>query len=230
MTLIAANKGPRPSQTEAIRAKCFDCTTQFYDGRRDCDINRCPLHSRMPYRNQPSNFDWLWGAWGTKHRNQLEKLGLTAQEYIRDVLTVGKTAKGLPKYKIPMSNMIRAKCFRCCGEYTQECVSLLPLRQVTVIDKVTRKRNRRIEKAKGPFAVIKGVKHKIIISKGGEAGRIECSIRDCPLYWWTPYREQLPDYSWFFESDHTKKHRLAISALGISEDEYIRRLLVERSL
>ena len=216
--------------TEAIKAKCFDCTAQFYDGRRDCRIRKCPLHSRMPYRNMPSNLDWLWGVWSEKHRNALIKLGMTAQEYIENVLIVGTTSKGLPKYKIPMGDMIRAKCFRCCCDYSQETVALLPLRTVTYRNKKNKKVTRRLEKAEGPFAIIKGVKHKIIISSGGEAGRIECNIRDCPLYWWTPYREHLPNYNWLFESEHTKKHRLTMAALNIDEDEYVRRLLVERSL
>jgi len=230
MTLTLATKGARPSMPEAIKAKCFDCTAQFFDGRRDCEINGCPLHPRMPYRDRPSNLDWLWGVWSEKHRGQLAKLGVTAQEYIKNVLIVGHTAKGLPKYKIPMGDMIRAKCFRCCYDYSQETVTLFPLRTVSYRNKNNKKVTRRLEKAEGPFATIKSVKHKIIISSGGEAGRIECSIRDCPLYYWTPYRRQLPSYDWMFESDHTKKHRLAVAALGISEEEYVQRLLVEKSL
>jgi len=226
-TLI--EKGPRPSMTEAIKAKCFDCTAEFYDGRRDCGIPRCPLHSRMPYRSTPSNFDWLWGPWSEKHRNILAKLGMTADEYIENVITVGMTAKGIPKYKAPLSDIIRAKCFRCCGDYSQECVTLIPLRYVDVLKKGSNKKSRRLEKAQGPFAKINGKQHKIIVSNN-EAGKVACSTPGCPLFWWTPYRKEIPEYDWLFESDYTKKHRLAIAALGLSEKEYVRRLLVEKSL
>jgi hypothetical protein len=37
-------------------------------------------------------------------------------------------------------------------------------------------------------------------------GRKECGIRTCPLYPWTPYRKQTPDYTWC--SDRTRQ-RLA---------------------
>lgn len=221
MTLNSDIKGPRPSMTEAIKAKCFDCTAQFHDGRRDCYIQKCPLHSRMPYRLIPSNFDWLWGQWSSKHRKQLKKLGLTADEYIKNIITQGR------KYKISMSDMIRAKCFRCCGDYSQETVTLRQVRNIKSME--NGKVVVRPELIRGDVAIIKGITYKIIVNNN-EAGRIECGIRDCPLYWWTPYRTQLPDYSWLFDSEYTKRHRLAISALGISEEEYVQRLLVEKSL
>lgn len=227
--LISTNKDPRPSMTEAVRATCFDCTAMFYDGRRDCLRPHCPLHPRMPYRTTPSNLSWLWGTWSEKHRNKLPKLNMTADEYIHTVITVGKLANGAPKYKISFNDMIRAKCFWCCGDYNQGGVDLVPLKQVSVRVKGKKKPIVRTEKAKGPFAIIKRTKHKIIIDNG-EAGKIECGIRECPLYWWTPYRKQSPLYSWMFENDYTKKHRLAISALRITEDEYIHRALVEKSL
>jgi hypothetical protein len=175
----------------------------------------------MPYRTSTPNFDWLWGKWSEKHRNIIEKLGITAQEYINTIIMKDN------KFHIAMSDMIRAKCFRCCMDYNQEVVTLKPLRKIEVIKggKITTRK----EITKGKNAIIRGIEHKIIVSKE-EAGKIECAIRDCSLYWWTPYRENIPDYSWLFSSEHTKKHRLAIAALRISEEEYIKRLLVDKSL
>ena len=35
--------------TEAIRAKCAECMSNYEDGRRDCKIEDCPLYPWMPY-------------------------------------------------------------------------------------------------------------------------------------------------------------------------------------
>ena len=61
---------------------------------------------------------------------------------------------------------------------------------------------------------------------GGEKGRVECELSDCPIYYWTPYRELNPNYDWMFELVYTRRHMIAISALGITRNQYIERVLV----
>lgn len=34
----------------AVRAKCFECTNKYADGKADCSIPSCPLHPWQPYR------------------------------------------------------------------------------------------------------------------------------------------------------------------------------------
>jgi hypothetical protein len=43
--------GEELSSTEMIRAKCYECTGYYADGRVDCTGNNCPLYGKMPYRN-----------------------------------------------------------------------------------------------------------------------------------------------------------------------------------
>lgn len=61
----------------------------------------------------------------------------------------------------------------------------------------------------------------------GEKGRVDCSLHECSLYYWTPYRERNPSYDWMFDLPYTKRHRVAIAALGMSRDTYIKRTLIE---
>jgi len=173
---------PRPSMSEACRAKCFDCTNNFADGRYDCKIKGCPLYIRMPYRKGTNpNFEWFFGKWNRSMIMKATEMGLEndPNTFVRNIYYRNG------KYRIPMRQIIRAKCFRCCGDYWQP---------------------------------------------GSEKGRVDCAIVNCPLYFWTPYRESVPNYSWMFEFDHTKKHRLAIAALGLSQEKYIDRLLVQKDL
>jgi hypothetical protein len=65
---------------------------------------------------------------------------------------------------------------------------------------------------------------------GNEKGRVDCGVPGCSLYYWTPYRMNLPDYSWMFDLDYTKKHRIAVQALGLTQDEYVYRLLEARDI
>ncbi len=43
------------TRAQAIRAKCYDCMGGYVDGKRDCEIPRCPLYGFMPYRKTRLN-------------------------------------------------------------------------------------------------------------------------------------------------------------------------------
>ena len=45
-------KGERLTRNQAIKAKCYDCTCGYQDGRVDCEIYDCPLHPYMPYKKK----------------------------------------------------------------------------------------------------------------------------------------------------------------------------------
>jgi hypothetical protein len=61
----------------------------------------------------------------------------------------------------------------------------------------------------------------------GYKGRVECGLQNCSLYYWTPYREMNPSYNWMFDIPYTRRHRIAINALGMSRNTYIQKVLVE---
>ncbi len=46
-------KGQKLTPTQAILAKCADCTGNYIDKRHDCNIEGCPLHPWMPYNETP---------------------------------------------------------------------------------------------------------------------------------------------------------------------------------
>jgi hypothetical protein len=48
--LIAFLKGEALTVKESILANCYQCAGFYMDGRRDCEVERCPLHGFMPYR------------------------------------------------------------------------------------------------------------------------------------------------------------------------------------
>lgn len=41
--------GEELSAGEMIRAKCYECTAKYADGREDCQGTNCPLYGKMPY-------------------------------------------------------------------------------------------------------------------------------------------------------------------------------------
>ena len=181
----------RPSMSEACKAKCFDCTANFADGRRDCLVKDCPVYIRMPYRRTNGiNFDWVFGRWSRSITAEAEKLGITnplefaKHKWGSSLLVVGSVLLS-GKIKIPISKIIRAKCFRCSANFIQP---------------------------------------------GPEKGRVDCNVTSCPFYYWTPYRSHEPDLSWMFDLDYTKKHRLAISALGYDQETYLHHLLELKDL
>lgn len=53
----------------------------------------------------------------------------------------------------------------------------------------------------------------------------DCRIRDCPLYYWMPYRQLEPDYNWIFDSKYTSVHRTRLISEGLSRQEYIKKYL-----
>lgn len=105
--------GPRPSVTEALRAKCFECTCDFADGRRDCKVRGCPVYPRMPYRKMKPLWDWVYGMWTKRHRTRGEAEGLSVCQYAEKMWK-----KGPGKYRVPPSQIIRAKCFRCMADFS----------------------------------------------------------------------------------------------------------------
>ena len=46
--------GERLSASQAFKAKCYDCTCGYADGREDCHIPSCPLYPYMPNSSQPA--------------------------------------------------------------------------------------------------------------------------------------------------------------------------------
>ena len=47
--MLAHLNGKKLGRVAAMDAKCFECCNGFVDGRWDCEIEACPLYSRMPY-------------------------------------------------------------------------------------------------------------------------------------------------------------------------------------
>lgn len=39
----------RPSMIKSIKDKCMDCSSNYVDGRLDCEIPECSLYYWMPY-------------------------------------------------------------------------------------------------------------------------------------------------------------------------------------
>lgn len=110
----------RPSLPEAFKAKCCECCAYYADARRaDCLIRDCPMYFHMPYRTHPPDYSWVFGKWTSKHSKARLAFGLSEAEYIEQhiIKPNGKPAIG-------RIAMIRAKCYRCCGDFydrRQDC-------------------------------------------------------------------------------------------------------------
>jgi len=110
--------GRRPSSTLAIKSMCCDCRAEYSDGRQvDCKVASCPLYKKMPYRSMTPDYSWLFGEYTTKHRANLEKLGMTKTAYIQSRRAKSKSWPGTP-------DMFRAKCFRCCNNFDDRPLDL----------------------------------------------------------------------------------------------------------
>ncbi len=48
--LIAFFKGETLTMKESVLANCYQCTGFYMDGRKDCEVEGCPLYVFMPYR------------------------------------------------------------------------------------------------------------------------------------------------------------------------------------
>lgn len=42
----------RLTKNQMCKAKCYECSGGFTDGRLDCMIPACPLYPQMPYRDK----------------------------------------------------------------------------------------------------------------------------------------------------------------------------------
>jgi hypothetical protein len=47
--LIKHLEGKRLNLKQAVNAHCFDCMGFYVDGKQDCNLAKCPLHSFMSY-------------------------------------------------------------------------------------------------------------------------------------------------------------------------------------
>lgn len=169
-------KGYRPSTNEAIKAKCCECCAQYDDGRKDCEHFNCPLYYKMPYAKYHPEFDWIFVNTGNKYIKRFNISSLSKEEFIKTYIYDFDNGK----IKIPVTHIIRAKCFSCCNNFRQP---------------------------------------------GIEKGRIECSIKNCSLYYWAPYRKQFPEYDWMFDLNYTSRHRTQLLISNISREKYIINLL-----
>ena len=48
--LIGFLRGEALTMKESILANCYQCAGFYMDGRKDCEVEGCPLHVFMPYR------------------------------------------------------------------------------------------------------------------------------------------------------------------------------------
>lgn len=151
-------RGYKPSIIESLHGNCCECTGNYADGRVDCQRVQCPAYCKHKYRKLTPSFDWIFGEW-SNHNKQRMALGQTREQYIANVI-------GTVKYKIGITSIFRAICFKCNGEF-----------------------------------------------KGGVT-REDCGIPNCPLYYWMPYRDDLPSYDWMFDLDYTDRHRVNATVEG----------------
>jgi len=49
----------KPTQNNAILAKCHDCMGGYVDGKSDCGNTKCSLYSWKLYRKQAPDLKWL---------------------------------------------------------------------------------------------------------------------------------------------------------------------------
>ena len=48
--MIGFFRGEALTMKESILANCYQCAGFYMDGRKDCEVEGCPLHVFMPYR------------------------------------------------------------------------------------------------------------------------------------------------------------------------------------
>jgi len=50
--LIKFLQGKKITPLRALKAKCYECTCGYEDGKIDCGVQDCPSHQFMPYKNK----------------------------------------------------------------------------------------------------------------------------------------------------------------------------------
>ena len=93
----------RLTRSEAIVAKCHECSCGYLDRRDDCKIPECPLYPWMPYRND-------------NMRLAQKKIAINGY---------GKGRAELKKYregkKLTRGQAIIAKCYLCMNGNRYDC-------------------------------------------------------------------------------------------------------------
>lgn len=106
----------RPTRSEALKAKCCECSANYDDGKRDCVHQQCPIYLRMPYAKHPPKFDWiLKNAAMKRYVEKFKQSGMDFDDYVNSKIYNYETSKLL----IPMPRLVRAKCFDCCNNFNQ---------------------------------------------------------------------------------------------------------------
>lgn len=47
------------TRSNAMAAKCHQCSGEYFDGKSDCNVPVCPLYNWMPYKALKPDFSWL---------------------------------------------------------------------------------------------------------------------------------------------------------------------------
>lgn len=58
-------------------------------------------------------------------------------------------------------------------------------------------------------------------------GRMDCEIPGCPIYYWMPYRELLPDLNWLFDFPYTRHHNDRMKFERLTREEYIAKYIAK---
>lgn len=58
-------------------------------------------------------------------------------------------------------------------------------------------------------------------------GRVDCNITDCPIYYWMPYRKNIPTLDWHFDLPYTKRHNERRILENLTREQYIQKYIAK---
>lgn len=74
-------KSGKPGMKEMIRAKCFDCMSDYIDGRVDCENTVCSLYRSSPYRKLEPDYSWRTEGGQNAEVRRQDKFAMDLQRY-----------------------------------------------------------------------------------------------------------------------------------------------------
>lgn len=165
----------------------------------DCSVRRCPIYKKMPYRKRQPDYSWIFDKFTSTHSSRIDM-----DPMVLNHKPTGKTVEEKTE------SIIIART-------TAEQQYIREHRKNNAWPSITSMFRAKCYSCCGDFS--DRPVDVIEEEKGGKGW--DCQIRNCPIYYWMPYRVTTPLYDWILDLECNQKHENAMVLNCMSRAEYL---------